>query len=211
MIRSHDPRRWLTRLAGRAWREDRAAQIVEFAVALPLLVLFVVGIFDFSGAFTLKQKLTNVARDAARAAAADPATDLSTASVPASVSDAWQLIDQYMQVNKLNECGMTAASYTSGPPGLTWKYTATGNGCPPAGLTIIINRAYYFPANVATQTAAANCVPGAVSSAQTAVVATCVTIQYAYAWRFGRASSLLGSTSVLPSTITTTAVAMNEN
>jgi len=29
-------------------RKDRAAQLVEFAVSLPLLVLFVVVIFDFS-------------------------------------------------------------------------------------------------------------------------------------------------------------------
>ena len=61
------------------WRDDQAAQLVEFAVSLPLLVLFVVGIFDFSNAFTLKQKLTNVARDAARAAAAEPSSDLQSA------------------------------------------------------------------------------------------------------------------------------------
>ncbi|MFZ0759119.1 MAG: TadE family protein, partial [Candidatus Sulfotelmatobacter sp.] len=61
------------------WRgttDDRAAQIVEFALSLPLLVVFVVGIFDFSGALTLKQKLTNAAREGARVAAADPANDL---------------------------------------------------------------------------------------------------------------------------------------
>ena len=56
--------------------ESGGAQLVEFAVALPLLVVFVVGIFDFSGAFTLKQKLTNVARDTARAAAAAPSNDV---------------------------------------------------------------------------------------------------------------------------------------
>ncbi|HKS72090.1 MAG TPA: TadE family protein, partial [Terriglobales bacterium] len=52
--------------------EEEGAQIVEFAVALPLLIVFVVGIFDFSSAFTLKQKLTNVARDTARTIAAEP-------------------------------------------------------------------------------------------------------------------------------------------
>jgi Flp pilus assembly protein TadG len=41
-------------LAGSLRRHDHAAQLVEFAVALPLLVVFVVGIFDFSSAFTLK-------------------------------------------------------------------------------------------------------------------------------------------------------------
>ena len=69
-------RNLFNRVARSGWRNDHAAQLVEFAVALPLLVVFVVGIFDFSNAFTIKQKLTNVARDAARAAAADPANDL---------------------------------------------------------------------------------------------------------------------------------------
>ena len=72
--------------------ERRAAQIAEFALSLPLLVVFVVGIFDFSGALSLKAKLTNAAREAARAAAADPANDLGARSAfgcPASVSDAF--------------------------------------------------------------------------------------------------------------------------
>jgi hypothetical protein len=47
--------------------------------------------------------------------------------------------------------------------------------------------------------------------AGTAVIGTCVTIEYGYAWRFGRAASLLGATSTLPNAITVTAVAMNEN
>ena len=65
------------RYAAALWRDctcDSGTQIAEFALSLPLLVLFVVGIFDFSGAITLKQKLTNAAREGARAAAADPAS-----------------------------------------------------------------------------------------------------------------------------------------
>ena len=87
------------------WRDDQAAQLVEFAVSLPLLVLFVVGIFDFSNAFTLKQKLTNVARDAARAAAAEPASDLQSPIPPMSVVDAFQDIDNYLLANNLSDCG----------------------------------------------------------------------------------------------------------
>jgi len=52
---------WCSRVAALARRDDRGSQMVEFAVTLPLLMVFVVGIFDFSGAFTLKQKLTNAA------------------------------------------------------------------------------------------------------------------------------------------------------
>jgi len=194
-------------------RDDRAAQIVEFAVALPLLVVFVVGIFDFSGAFTLKQKLTNAARDAARAAAADPIGDLS-ATTPVSVNDAFWIVDNYLIANKINDCGITPGGSVSvtGPP--SWKFVAPGsplNSCPSSGLTIIINRGYYFPATATAQPASVDCARQTVTTTQTAVISTCVSIQYGYQWRFGPAASLLGSTPVLPSTITGVAVAMNEN
>lgn len=190
---------------------DRGAQLVEFAVALPLLVVFVVGIFDFSGAFTLKQKLTNVARDAARAAAADPSNDvLVGAAAPVSVAAAFQVVNNYFVANKLNTCGVSSSPTSSG---LTWTYIGTTGGCPPGpppGLTIIINRGYYFPASAAATIANVNCTPQSAGS-QTAVLSTCVSIQYAYQWRFGQVASLLGSSTVLPGTIMATSVAMNEN
>lgn len=194
--------------------DDRAAQLVEFAVSLPLLVVFVVGIFDFSGAFTLKQKLTNAARDAARAAAAAPISDLS-ATTPVSVNDAFWIVDNYLIANKINDCGIGPSNETvPGPGSTTWQYAISGSppsGCPSAGLTITINRGYYFPATAAAQPASVDCARQAVSTIQTAVISTCVSIQYGYQWRFGRAASLLGSTPFLPSTITAVAVAMNEN
>jgi len=200
------------RIGRLAWRDDQAAQLVEFAVALPLLVVFVVGIFDFSGAFTLKQKLTNAARDAARAAAADPANDVPEPSgVPVSVSDAFQVVDNYLVANKLNDCGITQANLTVGSSGLAWSASAGSGTCPPTpGLaSISINRGYFFPAN-STQAASADCSPQNAGS-QTAVIATCVSIQYAYQWRFGRVASFLGGTTGLPTVVTATAVAMNEN
>src|SRR5438270_12356656 len=98
---------------------DAGAQLVEFAFALPLLVVFVVGIFDFSGSFTLKQKLTNIARDAARASAADPSSDLlgSQATVPSSVRDAFGTIDKYLLSTNLSDCGVGLSSSQT----LTWK------------------------------------------------------------------------------------------
>jgi hypothetical protein len=195
------------------FRDDRASQLVEFAVALPLLVVFVVGIFDFSGAFTLKQKLTNAARDGARVAAADPANDLKGFStpVPASVIDAFLAVYNDLQANNVNVCGMLPSNGTAPTlnTGLTWTYQGTTN-CPSIGLIITINRGYYFPAVTGNQPAAVNCLPQNVSG-QTAVIATCVSIQYAYQWRFGRAASLLGGTTLLPSSIAAVSVAMNEN
>src|ERR1700719_2975708 len=96
-------------VANRFFMDEAASQIVEFALSLPLLVLFVVGIFDFSNAISLKQKLTNAAREAARVAAADSANDLGSpsAGVPASVGDAFQAADNYLLEDKVNDCGLS--------------------------------------------------------------------------------------------------------
>jgi Flp pilus assembly protein TadG len=193
-----------------AWCDDRGAQLVEFAISLPLLVVFVVGIFDFSSAFTLKQKLTNIARDAARVAAADPANDLQSpkTSAPASVVDAFQVIDNYLKANHLNDCGITISG---SPTGLTWTFTASGNGCTSPGLTMTINRGYYLPSTGAALPTV-GCTPTTSSGANgLTIVGTCVSIAYAYPWRFGQAAHLLGATDILPSQISGTALALNEN
>ncbi len=190
-------------------RHDRGAQLVEFAVALPLLVLFVVGIFDFSGAFTLKQKLTNVARDAARVAAADPSSDVGnlTSGTPASVTDALKVVDSYLTANRLDDCGLSTT--VPAPSGVTWTYAIAPTGNPPCGITLIINRGYAFPITSATP-ADVTCQSQA-PGGQIALVGTCVSLRYTYAWKFGRAASLLGRTTALPNDISAVAVALNEN
>jgi len=191
-------------------RDENAAQLVEFAVALPLLVVFVVGIFDFSTAFTFKQRLTNMARDAAHVAATDPSSDVLQGTVdPVSVADVFQIVDNYLVVNNVNDCGLGSNPTPAYAGSLTWEFSATGNGCPAPGLTIYVNRGYYFPANGATLPSS-TCQfqsPGG----QEAVVGTCISIQYPYPWRFGRAASLLGFTDTLPTQITAVGVAMNED
>jgi Flp pilus assembly protein TadG len=197
----------VTQRIQRGWHDERASQIVEFAVSLPLLIVFVVGIFDFSGAFSLKHKLANAAREGVRAAAAGPSNDLvgySTA-VPASVGDALQVVDNYLQNAKVDDCGLSSAS--GSPSGtLTWKYTSSCAGG--TTLTLTINRGYYFPQNSTLPTT--TCTPQAPNS-QTTIIATCVSIQYPYSWRFNRVITLLGATSNVPSSLTTVAVALNEN
>jgi hypothetical protein len=177
----------------RDWEGDGAAQIVEFAISLPLLVLLVVGIFDFSNALTLKQRLTNAAREAARVAAADPANDLGSPStpVPASIGDAFQVVDKYLVSEKINDCGLAAA--VPAVAGLTWTYTANGNGCPGNGITLAINR-------------------GCTTNTGTLyLIGTCITITYAYKWEFNNVANSLGWTASGPNTLTVTAVAFNEN
>ena len=189
------------------WSDDRAAQLVEFAVSLPLLMVFVVGIFDFSNAFTTKEKFTNLARDAARVAAADPASDLQLSSPPLSVADAFQVVDSYLLANNINDCGIKLASGTSS--GLIWTFNVTPTSSSPCGITLTINRGYYFPVTGAALPSV-NCASQSPGT-KTAVVATCVSIQYAYPWRFGRVASLLGPSATLPPVISGASVAMNEN
>lgn len=181
----------------RAGTGCHASQIVEFALSLPLLVFFAVGIFDFSGAISLKQKLTNAAREGARVAASDPANDLggTASTAPASVTDAFYVVDNYLLSEKINDCGL-AGAVPAPPSGLTWKYTATGS-CPGSGITLAINR---------------GCVSQIASNSNTInLIATCVTITYPYKWYYSNVSGLFGATFAGPSSLTTTATAFNEN
>ena len=197
-----------TTLARRLCWDDHAAQIVELAVSLPLLLVFVVGIFDFSGAFTLKQKVTNAAREGARVAAAAPASDLGN-PLPASVDLAFRVVDNYLQAAHINDCSISPLSPSHS--GLTWTYTATGNGCPTGGLTVVINRGYVFPPTGASSPTGCTSQPSGGNTVN--VVGTCVSITYAYKWHFNSVITLLvpGATYAGISHLNNTAVAFNEN
>ena len=54
-------------MKGRFFKEERGTSIVEFALVLPLLILFVFGIVEFGIAFYDKAMLTNASREGARA------------------------------------------------------------------------------------------------------------------------------------------------
>src|SRR5271156_3933365 len=70
----------------RLLRDVQGAALLEFAVALPLLMVFVVGIFDFSGAFDQKQKIEQAAQEGAIVAGAQPMSDIATTTAnPASL------------------------------------------------------------------------------------------------------------------------------
>jgi len=188
--------------APRGSRADRGSQVVEFALSVPLLVLFVIGIYDFSAALTLKHKLTNAAREGARVAAADPASDLG-AAMPVSVSDAYQAVDNYLLSEKVNDCGLATAAAPT-PNVLSWTYQAN-TGCPGVanpGLQLTISRGIYNGKNCVT--------PQSIGGKTVYMVQTCVTIQYPYVWQFSSVAGLF-SNFTGPTNITTSATAFNEN
>jgi Flp pilus assembly protein TadG len=153
-------------------RQTDAAALIEFAVALPLLVVLVVGIFDFGGAFNLKQKLNNAVREGARFGASQPTNDLALFKPP-SVDAIRFLVDSYLQTAKINDCGLSTAPQPVNGGGFTWVYTVTGGGCT---LTLTINR------GSSVQTSATPPVN---------MLLTRVHISYPYQWHFNNVIKLL--------------------
>jgi len=170
-----------------------ASQIVELAITLPLLLVVVVGLTDFSGAFNLKFRLSNAAREAARFAANQSTADLSNAT-PASIVAVRDVVDSYLAALHINDCGLS--TQLPSRSGLVWTYTAN-SGC--AGtLTLIINRGATF--NVAGGTPAI-------------VEATGVNISYPYQWRLSSVIRVLipSATYAALTQITEGAVVQNLN
>ncbi|MGA7380136.1 MAG: TadE/TadG family type IV pilus assembly protein, partial [Terriglobales bacterium] len=87
-------------LSLRAWVDRfasiEASSLAEFAVALPLLVVLVVGIFDFGGAFNQKQELNAAVREGARLGASQPTNDLAYGIAPPSCDAVRYLVEAYL-------------------------------------------------------------------------------------------------------------------
>jgi Flp pilus assembly protein TadG len=90
-------------------RGTEGVQIVEFAVVLPLLMVLLVGIFDFGNAFNLQQKLTSAADVGARFGSYSPTNDLTTVGTPASITSIQNLVDHYLVAAGLNDCDLLRA------------------------------------------------------------------------------------------------------
>ena len=155
-------------------RETQGAALLEFAITLPLLVVFVVGIFDFSGAFNQKQKIEQAAQEGAIIAGAQPMSDIASNNTnPDSLQPVVTAV-----YNSLAASGVLPKGATCTPPGtaahagpnLRWKYTISR--CPD-DLTITIDRGSVSTSNLP------------------AAVCTKVTVTYPYHWRFNSVIQLL--------------------
>jgi len=182
---------------------ESGVQLVEFAVVLPLLVVFVYGIFDFGNAFNLKQKLANAVRDGARSGADLPSGDtlVQTSGPGGSIPAAnliMQAVDASLIASQMNDCGLATVAGVQTPGTLIWEYDATGGSCTAANeLKLTINRGFLYKATI--------------NSNLVDVLATQVTITYPYAWRFNRVITLVspGSTYSGVVTITSTSTMVN--
>jgi Flp pilus assembly protein TadG len=170
-------------------REERGAALLEFAISVPLLVVFIVGIFDFSGAFNQKQKIEQAAQEGAIVAGAQPMSDIQSSNAnPDSLQPVVAAIFNSLAGSGVlpnanqGTCKLPPAAPTQSA--LTWTYSISGCSNNPAGTTgcmgdtsdtlyIVINR-------------------GWLSSATSPVtVGTSVNVSYDYDWRFNSVIQLL--------------------
>jgi Flp pilus assembly protein TadG len=88
------------------WRRDRGAAAVEFALVLPILLLFVMGTIEWGWFFFTHQRVVNAAREGARAGTLLPPPPSSTASqVQAAAVTA---AGDYLTAVGLTNTGVTA-------------------------------------------------------------------------------------------------------
>ena len=127
--------------------KNDGAQIVELAVTLPLLVVILIGIYDFGQAYNLKQKLAGAAREGARFASNQSSGDLTNSGTncspaPDSICAVRDVVDSYLIANNVNDCGLKTNTTTITPLNLQWTFTATG--CTAGNFTLVINRGAIF-------------------------------------------------------------------
>lgn len=192
----------VSRTHDRVFLAERGAALVEFAIVLPLLVVFVVGIYDFSGAFNQRQKIAQAAQEGAILAAALPANDISSLSGtnPDSLGPVVVAVFNSLTGSGIIPVGVcNPPGATSGPAaGLTWTYQISGCSAahPSDPLIITINRGWVCSAGTAC------------AVAPPVAVGTVVTVSYPYHWHFNSVIQLLipGANYTLPTTTSESAI-----
>jgi Flp pilus assembly protein TadG len=156
--------------------DARGSEIVEFAVAMPLLAFFLIGIFDFSQAYGIKHKLSVATREGARFATTLPTTDLSddTPPGPTTIREIVRTVGQSLENLGIEDCGLATLQGSISLTGaLTWQFT--GNQCTNNPI-LTINRGFVTTASLSAP----------YPSGTMTVENTQVTLQYPYTWTFGK-------------------------
>lgn len=145
-------------------RQAEGAELLEFAMALPVILVMLVGLLDFAHAYNVKQKLATAAREGARTGASQP--NYYDNASPPSLPVIKDVVTTY-----LSNAGFDTSFIN---PTLTYDSTThTGTYYTTSSTTGIsyglkIELFYHFT-----------------DSAGTSVESTRVTLRYPYNWGFG--------------------------
>jgi hypothetical protein len=187
--------RMVSRLA-----KSEGTELIEFAVSLPLLVVLVVGIYDFGSALTLKHRLNSAVREGARIASSQH-RPLNLAAgcgaAPPSVCIVRDVVHDSLLASNVDDCGLGTAAAVH-PDVFTWAFNGT---C--TGLRLEISRATVDPTGVSLPSPPFDPKTYLVENSQ-------ITLTIPYQWQFRRAFDLLSpNTSYLGSNITVSATMQN--
>ena len=164
----------------RRWvRSSEGSELFELAMALPLLLVLVVGIIDFAQAYNTKHITSNAAREAARLISSTPLSDSSCptawtinspgSGTPCAVTATATTVANYLTAAGLTQGACLSTASPSFAPVLTWTYSCNN-------VTLVIYKAYQ----------AAN-----PYDAAEPILSTKVTLSYPYTFMFGRIITLL--------------------
>lgn len=158
---------------------EKGAELLELAFVLPFLLVMIIGIIDFGGAWAAKDEVEGAGRSGARVAVANfnDTTNPQCGGNPCSVQVAVNAIVQNIDAANLPDCGMNASGIAAAGPAFTWSDSAA---CPNGGtFTITVARA----------------LPTVDDSTGTDVnvLATQVTISYPYTLQLSMAGGLIFS------------------
>ena len=110
-------------------RRNRGAAYVEFALTLPFLLVFAMGLVEFGRGFNIYHNLTNACREGARQAVMTDTNQITISSAN---------VIRNRVVNYMNSLGLTTSYYTgSGAP--ISGTTSFAYGSYPSGAYLLIN------------------------------------------------------------------------
>ena len=110
---------------------DRGASLVEFALVLPLLSMFLFGIVQFGLAYDMKQSINSAAREGARMAAIpDEPTPTNTGVTYAGIRS--RVDSTFNSVQSASVDSLTVEVVPAANPDATPIRTCTASGCTPA-------------------------------------------------------------------------------
>ena len=171
-------RLWIATRMGQRGGEQ-GSQLLEFAIAAPMLLLLVIGIWDYGAAFALKQKLTNAAREGARIVSDMPSNTVDASSgascspAPCNIQSGASAVAQYMNQAGLNASCVFTTTPAAAKTGNGWVYSCNG-------LTLEIDRGSVSPTAIEPYTTVTT------TSGSSLVALTVVSVTYPVTWTAGQ-------------------------
>jgi Flp pilus assembly protein TadG len=159
---------------------QRGSELVEMALALPLLLVMVAGVIDFANAWSVRQILANAVREGTRLGSGQPMFDLNTSN-PGTIQAVCQEVADYLAKASLSTTFMNGTS--TNPAAGCSSPTAIPNTNSEVANPVPLGWTYYSSGTYGLKIARTVTVSSSDGSGN--VSSTQVTLIYPFKWPFG--------------------------